>query len=103
MSVLAGLLHRYILANEPNTKVIFCEEWKEMKPLPTIPGAILILDEAQTTYGDKDFWSRFKNPGLENMWVVAFASHGSSGYTGPDNVTPMWIGKEQRVGLARLA
>ncbi len=36
------------------------------------------------------------------MQVVAFASHGSSGYTGADNVTPMWIGMEQRVGLARL-
>ena len=36
------------------------------------------------------------------MQVVAFASHGSTGYTGADNVTPMWIGKEQRVGLARL-
>jgi hypothetical protein len=34
--------------------------------------------------------------------VVAFAIHGSSGYTGADNVTPMWIGMELCVGLARL-
>ena len=101
-SVLAELLRRHINEHEPETKVVLINSWPECQAVPTIDNTILILDEAQTTYGDKDFWSRFKNPGLEDVRVVAFASHGSSGYTGPDNVTPMWIGKEQRVGLARL-
>ena len=100
MSVLAGLLHRYILANEPNTKVIFCEEWKEMKPLPTIPGAILILDEAQTTYWDKVFWNRFKNPDLYIMQVIAFANHGTTGYSGIDRYQRMWVGRDEIVGLS---
>jgi hypothetical protein len=101
-SVLAGLLRRYINEKEPDTIVVFCQEWPENQPVQTIPHTILILDEAQTTYGDKAFWSRFKNPGLEDMRVVAFASRGTSGYTGADNTPPMWIGMEQRVGLARL-
>jgi len=101
-SVLAKLLRSYINEQEPDTEVILINAWPENKKVQTFDNTILILDEAQTTYGDKDFWSRFKNPGLEDMRVVAFASHGSSGYTGPDNVMPMWIRMEQRVGLARL-
>jgi hypothetical protein len=87
---------------EPYTKVVFVDAWPENLPVQTTPNTILILDEAQTTYWDKNFWSKFKNSGLQGMRVVAFASHGSCGYTGADNVTPMWIGKEQRVSLARL-
>jgi len=101
-SVLAGLLRRYVNEREPYTPVVFVDAWPESLPVQTTPNTILILDEAQTTYWDKNFWSKFKNPGLQGMRVVAFASHGSSGYTGADNVTPMWIGKGQRVGLARL-
>jgi len=101
-SVLAGLLRRYINAKEPDMEVVFVDAWPENLPVQTTPNTILILDEAQTTYWDKNFWSKFKNPGLQDMRVVAFASHGSSGYTGADNVTPMWIGMEQRVGLARV-
>lgn len=101
-SVLAGLLRRYINETEPDTEVVSVDAWPENLPVQITPNTILILDEAQSTYWDKTFWTRFKNPGLQGMRVVAFASHGSSGYTGADNVTPMWIGKEQRVGLARL-
>ncbi len=101
-SILAKLLHRYINEQEPNTKVVFINAWPENQQVQTIDKTILILDEAQTTYGDKDFWSRFKVAAMEDMRVVAFASHGSSGYTGPDNVTPMFIDLKQRVGLARL-
>ena len=101
-SVLAGLLRRYINEKEPHTEVVVVNAWPENLPVQTTPNTILILDEAQTTYSDKDFWTRFKNPGLQDMRVVAFASHGSSGYTWADNVTPMWIGMELCVGLARL-
>jgi hypothetical protein len=101
-SVLAGLLRRYINGIEPDTEVVFFDAWPENLPVQTTLNMILILDEAQTTYWDKNFWSKFKNPGLQDMRVVAFASHGSSGYTGADNATPMWIGMEQRVGLARV-
>ena len=101
-SVLAGLLRRYVKEIEPYTDVLFFEIWPENLPVQTTPNTVLILDEAQTTYWDKRFWNNFKNPGLQDMRVVAFASHGSSGYTGPDNPTPMWIGIQQRVGLARL-
>jgi hypothetical protein len=97
---LAKLLCRYINKREPDTKVVFVHSWPENREVKTIDNTILILDEAQTTYGDKSFWSRFKNPSLEDVWVVAFASHGSSGHTGPDNLTPIWIRMEQRVGLA---
>jgi hypothetical protein len=101
-SVLAELLRRYVKKMEPYTDVVFVGAWLENLPVQTTPNTILILDEAQTTYWDKGFWGRFKNPGLQDMRVVAFASHGSSGYTGADNATPMWIGMEQGVGLARL-
>ena len=101
-SVLTELLRRYINEMEPNTEVVLINAWRENQPVQTTPNTILILDEAETTYSDKDFWTRFKNPGLQDMRVVAFASHGSSGYTGADSVTPMWIGMEQCVGLARL-
>ena len=98
-SVLAGLLRRYINEKEPDTQVGFCKVWPENLPVQTTPNTVLI---AQTTYGDKAFWSGIKNPGLEDMRVVAFASHGSTGYTGADNVMPLWIGMEQRLGLARF-
>ena len=101
-SVLGGLLLRYIDEIEHYTQVVSCRSWPENLPVETIPNTILILDEAQTTYGDKAFWSRFKTPGLQDMQVVAFASHGNSTYTGADNFVPMWIGMEMRVCLARL-
>jgi hypothetical protein len=68
----------------------------------TTPGSILILDEAQTTYSDTAFWTRFKTPGAQDAWVIAFASHGSTSYTLDDHATPasIWIGPKQRVGLA---
>lgn len=100
--MLAGLLRRYINETEPDTEVVSVDAWPENLPVQITPNTILILDEAQTTYWDKIFWNKFKNPGLQGMRVVAFASHGSSGYTGADNLSPMWIGKEQHVGLARL-
>jgi len=80
-SVLANLLHRYINEQELDTKVVSINAWPENQKVQTIDNTIPILDEAQTTYGDKDFWSRFKNPGSEDMWVIAFASHSSSGYS----------------------
>ena len=101
-SVLAGLLRRCINETEPYTEVVSVDAWPENQPVQITPNTILILDEAQTTYWDKIFWNKFKNPGLQGMRLVAFASHDSSGYTGVDNVTPIWIGKEQRVGLTRL-
>ena len=101
-SVLAGLLRRYINKKEPDMEVVSVDAWPENLPVQITPNTILILDEAQTTYWDKNFWNKFKNPGLQGMRVVAFASHDSSGYIGADNVTPIWIGKEQRVGLAHL-
>ena len=100
--MLAGLLRRYINEKEPGTKVVFVDTWPEKLPVKSTSNTILILDEAQTTYWDKNFWSKFENPHLQDLWVVAFASHCISGYTGADNVTPMWIGMELRVGLARL-
>jgi len=62
---------------EPDTEVVLINAWRENQPVQTTPNMILILDEAQTTYSDKDFWTRFKNPGLQDMQVFAFASHGS--------------------------
>jgi len=97
--VFAGLLRRYINEKEPDTEVVFVDTWSENLPVQATPNTILLLDEAQTTYWDKNFWSKFKNPGLQDMRIVAFASHGSSGYTGADNVTPIRIGMELLVGL----
>ncbi len=100
-SVLARLLERYIEKNEPDTEIYYHSSWLGQRPIPTYPfGSVLILDEAQTTYWDKKFWNRFKNPEIQDERVVTFASHGSSGYTGADSLTPMWIAPEQRVGLA---
>ena len=87
------------MIDKTNTVVDYA--WRENQPVQTTSNTILILESGRSA-DDKDFWTRFKNPGLQDMQVVAFASHGSSGYTGADNVTPMWIGMEQRVGLARL-
>jgi hypothetical protein len=101
-TVLANLLSRHIAEEEPDTNVDFIHALPEDEKVRTIDDTILILDEAQTTYGDKAFWTRFKNPDFEEMRVVAFASHGSSGHTGPDNLSPIWTTSEQRVGLARL-
>jgi len=80
---LAKLLHRFINEQEPNTKVVFINAWPENQQVQTSNKTILILDEAQTTYGDKDFWSRFKIAPLEDLQVVAFASHDCTGYSGP--------------------
>ena len=101
-TVLANLLSFYIAEEEPDTNVYFIHALPENEKVRTIDDTVLILDEAQTTYEDKDFWTRFKNPDFEKMRVVAFASHGSSGHTGPNNLSPIWIASEQRVGLARL-
>jgi hypothetical protein len=79
-SVLAKPLRSYINEQEPVTQVVLIHSWPANEKVETIDNTILILDEAQMTCGDKAFWSRFKNPGLEDMRVVAFAS-GCSGPT----------------------
>lgn len=53
-SVLAALLRRYINEKEPGTEVIFVEAWPESLAVQTSPNTILILDEAHTTYWDKN-------------------------------------------------
>ena len=99
-SVLAQLLGIYIQKKEPDTILHYHSAWLRKDHMPTYPsGSVLILDEAQTTYWDKAFWNKFKNPELQGERVVTFASHGSSGYTGADSLTPMFIAPEQHVGL----
>jgi hypothetical protein len=51
--------------------MVFVDAWPENLPVQTTPNMIPILDEAQVTYWDKNFWSKFKNPGLQNMRVAA--------------------------------
>jgi len=60
----------YINEQEPDAEVILINAWTENRKVQTFDNTILILDEAQTTYGDKDFWSRFKNPGLEGPYSL---------------------------------
>jgi len=100
-TVLARLLERYIEKKEPHTEIIYYSQWNSTASIPSYPfGSVLILDEAQATYGDKEFWNRFKNPELQSEQVIAFASHGSSAHTGAHALMPLWIAPNQRVGLA---
>ena len=103
-TVLARLLQRYIKEKEPNTEVTYRTTWPEARWSLSgpDPGPVVILDEAEATYWDKLSWNRFKNPELQTDRFVVFASHDSSGYTGIDSYTPIWIAPTSRVGLSPL-
>jgi hypothetical protein len=80
-STLARLLHVHILNKEPNAVVVRIEAWETegggwrawLKP-----GSVLIVDRAQTSYQDDDFWGQIKLIGENHEYrVITFASYGS--------------------------
>ena len=64
---------------------------------------MLLLDEAQSSYWDDQFWSEFVKELAQGSWagtkayLVLFSSYGSIGL--PDAVTPPYLMREQTVSL----
>ncbi|TDL25129.1 hypothetical protein BD410DRAFT_837373 [Rickenella mellea] len=110
---LAMLLHEHIIQRELWTRVIFLESWRSR---PTVPylvtwqewlhrelasqPSVLIVDEAQTSYWDRDFWLHIQalNPS-SGLRIITFASFGSAGAIIYDNIAPFYILPAQKVGL----
>jgi hypothetical protein len=64
------------------------------------PTTVLIVDEAQSSYRDKQFWLELKdiNPETSSR-VITLASYGSSGHNIYDPMIPFHISPQQNIGL----
>jgi hypothetical protein len=93
---------------EPNTHVAYIPTWLGMQNMhekggwrkwlrPTWDfqeGSVLIVDEAQTSYWNTNFWLQIKAIKLESRYrVITFASYGSAGRNNfdaiPHHITPV--------------
>ena len=96
----------YIQQQEPNAQVAYVcswlskhdmphEGWKKWLKLKLESGTVLIVDEAQSSYWDKQFYINPDTP----CRVMTLASYGSTGYNIYDLVTPFYISQQQNIGL----
>lgn len=119
-SILAELLTAHIHEKEPKTQVIFLTTWPE-DPKRQLdhyreevekkgwhihnPNCVLVIDEAQRSYSDRQLWvGQFKKIASETVpmkgRVVLFASYGSASTRLLDfPTTPLLVPKNRRVGL----
>jgi hypothetical protein len=111
------LLHQYIQKKEPETKVIYFDNWPEGNPLRhwsdylTSSGwkwqdsSIIILDEGRTIYcgSESRLWAFFKNvlddQGLYQNWVIVFTHYISPTGSIPLIQTSIFILSVKRVTL----
>lgn len=120
-SVLAELIIQYIQNTEPNTQVVFLSGWiEDIVRQPTYynenveqkgwnisnPKSVLVIDEAQETYSDKNFWVGKVKKIANEMFVtmkgriILFASYGSPSMRFLNfNTTPILIPESRRIGL----
>jgi hypothetical protein len=116
-SVLAMLLHEYMLIREPDTRVVRVPIWKEESEMEKRGGwrnwlsakwtdeddSVLIVDEAQASYWDRDFWlDTIKQMKRTTPYrIITFASYGSTG-SNPALATPFFAQPSQIVGLQSI-
>jgi len=86
---LAALLFHHIIRHEPETRIVtltgWCtenemtsSEWLRNKGWEFLPDSILMVDEAQGSYWDADFWNIIKSMNSRTLCrVITFASYGS--------------------------
>jgi hypothetical protein len=100
------------LDHEFEPHVVYIARWKAEKDMPIDgwrgwlrpmwdfdEGSVLIVDEAQTSYWDYDFWSHIKAMGPQSLYrIITFASYGS---VGPNTFDPSahYIVPIQSLGL----
>ena len=79
------------------------EQWKgHSRPSPFGPHSptFLIVDEAQGSYGNTDFWQFIKSINSFSFnRVILFCSYGSPSTDFSDVKTPMVVGENQRISL----
>jgi energy-coupling factor transporter ATP-binding protein EcfA2 len=110
-TTLAKLLKACILQKEPGARVTSVASWPSRKQMPDKgwkqwlklkfePGTFLIVDEAQSSYWDKQFWLELKdiNPDVV-VCVITLASYGSTGHNIYYPITPFHISPQQDIGL----
>ncbi|TDL20263.1 hypothetical protein BD410DRAFT_841385 [Rickenella mellea] len=116
-TTLAKLLHQHILQVETNPFVLYLDawpsngtgeymwwrDWPSRQGFDFQNGATLILDEAQTSYYDQEFWLTLKNM---NDWcpfsVITFARYGTCGqYLKHFTISHFCIRRVQNVSLLR--
>ncbi|PVG01285.1 hypothetical protein CPB86DRAFT_805442 [Serendipita vermifera] len=115
-SSLAILLRKYIVENHPEKEVYLLERYRDKPETTPIKqwgvwlkeqgcyppkDGVLILDEAQLSYWDQNFWLGFLKPinAATSYMVILFASYGSASRSLLSNSTPFLVLKEQLVGL----
>lgn len=114
---LAKLLHKYIIDNESNPWVTRVLAWPAEEKMP--PGrwrkwlsprwnsqldSVLIVNEAQSSYWDKDFWLdliKLIKP-ESRIRVITFASYGSAGRNIYDPMFRILISPRQNISLFAL-
>src|ERR1700722_16647311 len=113
-TILAKLLHHYILQQEPRCMVLRLCAWKLKEDMKeggwhdwlweshfwdAEDGSVLIVDEAQGSYWDTSFWIHIKDINKDSRHrIVTLASYGSTG-TNPAVTTPYSPPLTQVVGL----
>ena len=112
-TTLAKLLHSYILLREPEAIVTRVPSWRRQETLMNKggwrqwlvnvwnaqDGSVLIVDEAQTSYWDDDFWGMVKDIDQDSKFrIITFASYGSTGVD-TSRMTPHSPYRNQIVGL----
>jgi len=117
-TTVAKLLQHYIRKREPGSLVVRIPSWRSDAAMATRGGwrkwlakdgtwnsqaeSVLIVDEAQTSYWDVDFWTYIK--GIRKNWphrVITLASYGSSG-SDSSFPTPFSPFQRQVVGLRAI-
>ncbi|PVF97275.1 hypothetical protein CPB86DRAFT_786079 [Serendipita vermifera] len=111
-SILTVLLRKYIKATEGIDAIFFGAWPKDQMPYgPKLrergykegEANIIIIDDAQLSYWDTEFWNDFlKQIGpnsLSRDYVILFASYGSASGVVSVEGTPMIVPDSQRVGL----
>lgn len=115
-TTLAKLLHAHVRRLEPETTVVRIPAWKTEEVLQPVgwrkwlarvwdaqEGSVLIVDEAQSSYWDKDFWTEIKSIDRNSKYrLITFASYGSSGGSDALAMTPHSPLLTQVVGLRAI-
>ena len=114
-TTLARLFFDYILENKPDYRSVY-HSWVEAASVSSletnirgtiwsIPNLIIIIDEAQESYKDVEFWVnciKFQAGGNpSSLYIVLFSSYGSpeSTVVRPENSTPIQLTVSQRASL----